>query len=332
MNKVFNVLLLAALYSGQSLASPLASESGWEFKINLSTAYISSQSQLSTDDDNAITEDLNNSGKTIVNVMVLPLARISYTLTSLKTQVYIGNSSDQVSNAQFQYELGLIQQFSDDSKLTLAYFPNLPLFNTTWEDPYLIGAERIKTDEDAQGMRLVLENIAGSQFTVKYAYAVSDVDKENSGQSLTSHLTASDLSLLQRDSKYHRAELEMNIFMGSNLILKPSLQYTNRSADGDAHSYDSYVAQLGLLYFQQRHTLITTINTGVNKYSENNPVFDQKQDADSFSVFSIYSFAQPFSWEAIDFTIIAGYNQVDSEIHFYDQDALFIATGFTYTY
>ena len=331
MNRMFTVGVLALLVSAQSAARPLAVESGWDFKINLSVGYVSSQSQLSTDDDNAVTEDLNNSGKTTESIIPVPLARVSYTLPSLKTQIYIGNSSDQVSTAQFQYELGIIQQFRDDSKLTVAYFPELPLFNETWQDPYLTGAERSKTDEDAQGIRLALENIAGSLFTLKYAYAVSDVDQENSGESL-SYLTESDVSLLERDSKYHRGELEMSLYLARNLILKPTLQYTNRSADGDARSNNSYAAQLGILYFQQRHTLITTVKAATNKYSENNPVFDQKQDANSFSLFSIYSYAQPFSWESIDFTVIAGYSQVNSDITFYDQDTFIIATGFSYTY
>jgi hypothetical protein len=330
MNKVFTVLAFGILCSGQSIARPLATESGWDFKLNLSAAYISSQSQSSTDDDNAITEDLINNGTSTDTVMVLPLARISYTLDSLKTQAYIGNSSDQVSNAQFQYELGIIHQFKDDSKLTFAYFPNLPLFNETWEDPYLTGEARSKTDDDAQGIRMAIEDIAGSAFTFKYAYAVNDVDQDKSGQS--TDLDESDLLLLQRDSDFHRAELEMNIYMARNLILKPALQYTKRSADGDAHSYDEYVAQLGILYFQQRHTLITTVNYGTTKYAENNPVFEKKQDANNLGIFSIYSYAKPFDWQSIDFTIIAGYNQVNSDITFYDQDALILATGFTYTY
>ena len=331
MKKVFTVLALTVFCSGQASAKPLSTESGWDFNINLSAGYISSQSQSSTNDENAVTEDLNNNGTSTDTIMALPLVGLSYTLPSLKTQAYIGDSSDQISNAQFQYELGIIQQFKDDSQLTLAYFPNLPLFNETWEDPYLTGQARSKTDDDAQGIRMAFESIAGSPFTFKYAYAASDVDQEKSGQSLPS-LTASDLSLLQRDSYFHRTELEMTFHMAPSLFLKPALQYTKRGADGEAHSYDKYIAQLRILYFQQRHTLITTINAGTSKYAANNPVFNRKQDSNSVSVFSLYSYAKPFHWESIDFTIIAGYSQVNSDITFYDQDTLIIASGFTYTY
>ncbi|MEH6451907.1 MAG: DUF2860 domain-containing protein [Psychromonas sp.] len=331
MNKTFTVLVLGMLCSGQSFARPLATEAGWNFKINLSAGYVSSQSQSSTNDDNAITEDLNNNGQSTETLIPVPLARVSYTLDSLKTQFFIGNSTDQVSNAQFQYELGVIHQFKDDSKLTFAYFPNLPLFNETWEDPYLTGEARSKTDDDAQGVRMAFERIAGSPFTFKYAYAVNKIEQEKSGESVA-YLDESQISLLQRDSSFHRAELEMTVYIARSLFLKPAFQYTNRSADGAAHSYDEYVGKIGILYFQKRHSLITTISYGSTQYAENNPVFDQKQDSKSASIFSIYSYARPFGWESIDFTVIAGYNQTDSDITFYDKDALIVATGFTYTY
>jgi hypothetical protein len=46
------------------------------------------------------------------------LPRIDYTLPGLSTQFFLGNSRDQVSRAQFQYELGLTHRFADDSRLT----------------------------------------------------------------------------------------------------------------------------------------------------------------------------------------------------------------------
>jgi len=323
-------VVLSVLVSGYCVAEPLSKTAGWEFTLNLNAGYTHSQSQLNTDDDNEITNDLNNSGQSTSSAILFPLGRIQYTLADLKTQFFLGNSRDQVSTAQFQYEIGATHRFDDNSKLTLAFFPKLSLFNETWKDPFLVGSKREVTDQDVGGGRIALENVLGSPFTLKYAIADSDIDDEQSGLSQLTDI--SEINSLKRDSVFQRFEIETMFPISKGIFLKPTLQYTNRNAEGDANSYDQYTAQLALLVFRQQYSLITTINTGVRYYQEENPIFDEKQNSQQFGILSIYSYKKPFNWENWSWTLMAGYNEENSDINFYDTKGLILSTGMTFEY
>lgn len=335
---LLTALVMGGLFSANVNAKPLAEESGWEFTINLNVGYVNSKSNLSTSDDNKVINDLNSKADSTDTAIAFPFGRIQYTTEDLNTQFFLGNSREQISLSQFQYEIGIAHQFADDSKLTVAYFPQLPFLNDVWQDPFLVGQKRHKIDQDTQGGRIELENIAGSPITLKYAYAQSDIDNDKSGESWSENgvgLTERDLKKLQRSSDYHRVAVEtmFPVYLDqAKIFLKPTLQYTARLADGDAVSYDDYEFQLALLIFKGRHTSITTVNIGSTHYDQQNPIFKRKQNSDNAGIFSVYSYAQAFNWRPLTFSLIAGYNQKDSDITFYDEQGFIVTTGLAYTF
>lgn len=337
MKKIFPTLLLSSLLVSPLSAKPLAKEAGWQFAISLNAGYVGSQSNLSTADENEIIDDVNSKAKSTSTFIGFPFARVQYTTEDLKTQYFLGNSRDQISTSQFQYELGVIHKFDDNSKLTAAYFPELPLFNDTWQDPFLVGQKRVLTDENAQGGRIELERIAGGPISLKYAYARSKVDNDQSGESWNENggLNAQQLQSLQRSSEYHRIAIETMFpvyLQQTKVFLKPTLQYTTRIADGDAISFDDYNFQLALLLFSGRHTSITTVNIGSTSYKDQNPIFGNKQNSLNAGIFSVYSYAEAFNWKPVTFTLIAGYSQKDSDITFYDENGLIVSAGLAYTF
>ena len=262
--------------------------------------------------------------------MAYPLGRVQYTLDSLKTQFFLGNSREQVSTAQFQYELGVVHQFNNDSKLTFAVFPKLSILNETWKDPFLVGSDRQTTDEKVGGGRIAVERIFGSPLTLKYAIASSSIDDERSGQSQLTD--AAEIASLQRDSLYQRVDVETLFPVAKGILLKPNLQYTHRNAEGNANSYDQYTAQLSVLIFRERHSLITTINVGSRQYQEINPIFNDKQDLKSAGIFSIYSYKSPFDWARWTWTLMGGYSEEKSDINFYDSKSFIVSTGLLYKF
>jgi hypothetical protein len=238
------LLFLMITMAANVQARPLAEEPGWRARVGLVVGFASRRSQFDTDSGNRVTSNLANPGQRSERGLLFPLARIDYTLPGLSTQFFLGNSRDQVSRAQFQYELGLTHRFADDSRLTLAWFPELPFLDETWQDPYLVGSPRQETDERFQGARVAFERIAGSRLTLKYAYAESDVELERSGAGLG--LAPSERALLRRDSRYHRVEGELNLPLGDGWSWRPALQLTDAQADGEASSYEEAVLRLGL--------------------------------------------------------------------------------------
>lgn len=335
MKKVFSALLLSSLLVPSAFARPLAEEGGWEFTISLNAGYVSGQSNLAVSDENKVISDVYSEAESSSSFIGFPFARVQYTTEDLNTQFFLGNSRDQISISQFQIELGVVHQFENQSQLTVAYFPELPMFNETWQDPFLTNTARIETDEDAQGGRVELSRIAGGPITLKYAFALTTVKDDRSGQSWSENgvgLTTQELQGLQRSSQYHRVAVETMFPVYSKVFLKPTLQYTARLADGDSNSYNDYDFQLGLLVFRGRHTSITTLSLGTTKYDESNPIFDTKQDSINAGIFSVYSYAEAFNWQPLTFTVIAGYSQKDSDITFYDENGFIVSTGLAYTF
>jgi len=332
MNKPLLLLLLSHLFLASVQAKPLASVPGWAFTLSANAGYVGGQSHFSVSDDNAQIASINRDAQLESRFIGFPFARVEYTTQDLHTQFFVGNSREQIAISQFQYELGMVHQFSDNSKFTAAYFPELPFFNETWEDPFLVGEDRVETEENAQGARIELQQVAGTPITFKYAYAQSRVDNEKSGESWSQILTTEELNNLQRDSTYHRVAVETMFPIGPKVFLKPTLQYTTRMADGEANSYQDYNFQLGLLMFKGRHTSITTMNIGNTLYKEVNPLFDMKQNSINAGIFSTYSYSEAFNWKPLTFTVLAGYNLENSDITFYDEQGFIVSTGLAYSF
>ncbi|WP_367986871.1 DUF2860 domain-containing protein [Vibrio sp. NTOU-M3] len=320
---------LCALFSGLAIANPNHGlEQGFSGGISLNLGYSSGQSQLNTDDNNAITPDLNNNGTSVTDAKVFPLGRLQYSFG--ETAIFFGNSQDQIAEAQFQSELGILHQFTPDTLVTFAMFSTIPGMTEAWKDPYLTQQSRSKTDQDIIGGRVAFELFAPIPVTLRYAYAQSDIEHDQIGQN--SLLDDTQRSLLKRYSQYHRATIETNLPLSRNIILAPAFQYTLKDADGKAHSYSDYAAQLGIVMNFSRHSLVTTMRASVADYEQDNPIFDQKQDANALGVFSIYSFDKPFALPDTKWNVMAGYQETDSDIEFYDESSLFLSTGLAYTF
>jgi len=331
MSQIIKWLSISVLLVNHTVsAEPLSKEAGWGVTLSVNVGYSGGTSQFDTDDDNQVTDNLSNSGQFSGSSLAYPLGRIQYTLKNRHTQFFLGNSRDQISTAKFQYELGLLHQFSDGSKLTFAFFPKLSLLNETWSDPFVENNSRDTTDIRVGGARVAVERTFGSPFTLKYAVASSSIDDEQSGQSQL--IDDQEIAVLQRDSLYQKLEVETLFPIDRGLLLKPSLQYTHRNAEGDANSFDQYVAQVGILLFSDRHTLITTLSAGKRFYQQENPIFDVTQQVNTVSIFSLYSYQRPFNWKDWNWTMMLGYSREDANIEFYDSNSFIISTGMSYQF
>ena len=312
-------------------ARPLAKKSGWGADLALTVGYSQKKSQFNVDDDNEVTENLSNSGKQTSGALSFPLARLDYTLEDLKTQFFIGNSRENVGKGAFQIELGGTHQFKDNSKLTLAYFPELPFIGDTWEDPYLTDEAREQTEETAQGGRIELKNVAGSLLDVQYAFADSNIDQEFSGNNL-SYLSDLDRSKLHRDAVFHRVSVDHMLPLSANFLLKPGIMFTRAEAKGDANSSDEYAFRLQMLYRESKHFLTGTAVYGRLKAKIDNPVFDQREKNDRYSLFALYQYQKPFNLENWNLIAIGFWGETDSNIAFYNQSGLGLGIGASYAW
>ncbi|MEZ9231350.1 DUF2860 family protein [Vibrio amylolyticus] len=322
------LVALSPLMSPVSFAEVDPFTPGFSGGISVNVGATDSQSQNNTHDDNAITTDLNNSGKEISQAAPFLLGRLQYSFGN--TIVFIGNSEDQIAEAQFQGELGVVQRLNKNTSLTAALFGNIPSADEVWQDPYLTNSERKTTEQTVAGARFAVDFNAPLPISLKYAYAYSEVENEDIGVSQA--LTTQDAALLLRDSDYHRAGAEVTLPFNQSFVVAPALYYTMRDAKGAANSFDQISAQIAFILNYSRHNLVATLRSSRADFDAENPVFALKQDYDSKGIFSVYSYNEPMNWHNTQLHLMAGYQTKDSDITFYDSESTFVSTGFSYRF
>ena len=177
------ICLTAGLAAAQE---PMPGESGFSGYLEILGAYISTNSQLSTDSDNKKTDSLNKTGERVGKVRPFPLGLIRYTFAEKRTQLFLGVLPENVAQGQFQVEAGARHVLTNGTGLRASIIPLTPIAQETWEDPFVVGQNRERTDINSYGVKLALESILGSGLTLKYGWARQRLGDEKSGTFLLS--------------------------------------------------------------------------------------------------------------------------------------------------
>lgn len=320
------------LYAGVCSAKPLAKKAGFGGVVGLNAGAIESQSQLSVGDDNAQIADLDSSAQAETKVLPFPFFRVDYTFTDLTTQLFLGQSKENILNSAFQYELGITHQFSDWQALTLAYIPHVPVLKETWADPYLTGSPRQETDVDSSAVRLAYRF---KPLTVKYAYGFYALDDELSGEKGKCdgrNCTAQEQALLNRNSDYQRVTVDGFMPLGFGVFSKPSVYYGRSDADGDSQSFIEYHYSLSIFTSFGPHFFSLQGAYTDREYEEINPIFSQLQQDTVTRYMFIYSYDQPFRLANSKLNILYQYKTLDSNIDFFNSQQQFVSLGFSYSF
>jgi hypothetical protein len=329
---VRTVLAIGLILSSGNCFADLAEEPGFELILNINVGVGKGSSQSNTDQSNEITQDLDNNGKEQTAAIVFPLARWSYTLSSKKTQLFLGNSEADVVLGDFKAELGLVHELASGTTFTLAYTPYL-FASDAWQDPFLTKQKRETTDVDSQGARVRVENLFLPSFTAEYTWGESDYENERSGQQQSLLLTPEQTALLQRDITYHQAYLQYTYAISEYFSIQPGLTVTRGDSEGEAMSFDHVKFQLAFVnQFSERSQLVSSVYFGQTNYDASHPIFNRVQDDKNYGASAFYSYARPFDWENTTFIAMANYSQNNSNINFYDEDFVATSIGLAYRF
>ena len=323
-------------FSPAGAQQPLPRESGFMGYVEVLGAYISTNSQLNTDGKNKQTDSLDNSGKRVGKIRPFPLGLVSYTFADIRTQLYLGVLPENIAEGQFQVEAGLRHDLTDGTSLSAAFIPVTPIKKETWEDPFVVGQNRDRTDIDSYGIKLAAQDILGSGFSLKYGWARQRINNERSGEFLLSQaagtLTPADLADLDRDTGYHRLSAEYSYKLAPRIHLKPILKYTRGDADGDANSFHELAPQLSFLYFGDQLQAVLNASVQGAWYDKTHPVFDKTRRDYQMGLFAIFSYKDPLGWKNFRIDWFNGAFMQNSNIDFYDSTTLLTALGVGYTF
>ena len=256
--------------------------------------------------------------------------KVSYTFDT-RTELFAGRELVDAVRFDFTQQLGVRQELSDKSNLSVAYvFSGIP--TKVWEDPFVQGQNRSKTDRDSQGLRLTYGDILGSRAQLQYTYRKIDIDTERSGQFLG--LTPAEQGLLKRDGDEQSIRAGYLFDLGNKESFLPEVVYVNDDRDGDAVSSDQWGIQLTYAKLSERYNLALTGSYMQADYDKSNPIYGKTRD-DSTWGFGGSVFDKRLlnrlgkDWWA---TATAGYYESDSNINFYDSTLWTVGVGVMYRF
>ncbi|KLV07117.1 hypothetical protein ABT56_06055 [Photobacterium aquae] len=328
MRRISRISLLATLLmASHSYANPnLAWDPGFGADLSLLTGYTSSRSQFNT--DNESTDTLNQQGDRQDNILIAPLGTVNYTFASGKQQLYFGTSRSDLALGRFHIELGYKQRFKDRSQITLSYIPGI-MEQDTWQDPYITGQNRQETGSDIKGARFQYDSIMGTPFSIELATGKFSLENERSGSAI---LPAEQQSVLRRDSDIYYGEVNYLHPLSRAQMLRYALSYTQMDADGDAMANDGLGAEVSWIQRFNQSSFALTLSYDRVVYDALNPVFSETQKDDRWGIFLAYEYSAPFGWEDWGIISLAGYNQSNSNIAFYDEENLLLTVGINYRF
>jgi len=335
--RIILLIICVCLTTGLAVAQePMPTESGFSGYIEILGAYISTNSQLNTDSGNKKTNSLDSSGDRIGKFRALPIGLIRYTFAEKRTQLFLGLLPENVAQGQFQIEAGARHILSNGTGLRASVIPVTPIEQETWEDPFVVGQKRDRTDINSYGVKLAAEHIMGSGLTLKYGWVRQTINNEKSGTFLLSQpgafLSPGDLDDLERDAHFHRFTAEYSFPIRPRMILKPVLKFTRGDADGDAYSFYGLAPQLSFLYFGKH--LQASVNAAVNMdwYDETHPVFDKTRRDIKPGIFAILGYKDPFGFNNFRVDWFNAFSKGTSNIDFYESSNFVTALGLGYTF
>lgn len=327
--RLLHSLIATSIIMSVSAQAGYGERPGFSFGISMNAGINDTQSQLNTHEDNEVTADLDNSGKSVSEPFIFPGGgHLAYTTQDMTHTFYLGNSESDVIQGSFGAELGYMYRLPGDTKLKAAML--IGLDGEVWSDPFLTNAKRSTTDNDVGGFKVALEDILTLPLTLEYATAKVDIDNEDSGKALG--LSASDHDLVDRDGTYHEFSGQVAIPLSAQFVLIPSVSYLVGDTNGTALAFDEIETGITAQAQLQRHTLAATGIFASREYDSSHPVFNTKRDDDSREFLLYYSYAEPFNWPGTAVNALVRYSERDSNITFYDTETTTFAMGMAYNF
>ncbi len=312
-----------------------ALEPGWSGTMGLLVGRTDSQGLSLVDvDENQLIGRLDETPEEYGAAFALPTWELNYTLDNRLTRLHFGASERDFIEGVYFIEVGVSHKLSGGEIIKLSYLPEIPDFAKAWSDPYLTGAEREESEVLTEAATLSFDQLLSGLASVRLGYGEINVEGDQAGQSLfdAGQLSSDDLTLLKRDGYIKHADASMVMPLAKTVFARLALGYNERFSEGDANEYESTEVSLALIWRQP--TFITTANVNIKhrEYDVENPVFGLVQDDEEIKYTLLSRFPGAFGMRKANLMLLASYKENDSNIDFYDAEAVTIGGGLEYQF
>ena len=330
-------VLVLTLLLGANLATalePIPKESGFGGFIRPGVSYLNYKSNmvasfLGYDLSEKKTNSLDDSPDSESTGLVLVPFSLQYTFAGTRTQLFLGTDLTDLIRFDLTQQFGVKQEIGNLGILQGGIlFSGIPA--KVWKDPYVVDQNRNDTSRTSNGGRLAWDRIGGSHLQLQYTYRKIDISSEKSGEFLG--LTSSQRRRLKRDGDRHVGEAVYRFRFAKKHTLNPAFIYTYDDRDGDAMKNDAYDFQLTYGYNGDTFKFTGNASIGWADYDDKNPIYDKKQDDDRYGIQGTLYYENPWSWslfgsDPMNFFVNAAFAETNSNIDFYDQEAIMVGGG-----
>ncbi len=340
MNRNHCGLLLSAIcLSGAANAiEPIPAEPGWSGFVTVGVGAVSAETNMvagidrygidignATINSLAAKPDSKSGGIPQVNL------NINYTF-STQTQLFLGNSLENVVQFDTAAIFGVRQQFSDKSILELSLV-STPFVSPVqvWQDPYVVGVARQETDRTSRGPRIEYDRILGSGFGVRYTQRKTEIDAERSGTTQLG-LSAAQAALLSREGDVKHAQVSYRFPRAGRNVFELRLGWLQEDLDGKAMSGDQYEVQLTHVHFGERFTLASNLFLAKQDYDALNPVFNRTREDETWGLGFVVFDRKLFDSKNWFGQATLVYHKQSSNIDFYEASSAIATLGVQYRF
>lgn len=279
------------------------SEPGFSGRLQGGAFFMQTDSQLSTDDTNRQTADLDGPAETHTISSGIAAVYLRYQFED-GTAVYAGNPLEVGEGLAF--EAGISRDIGAGTlDMALTYLP----VGEVWKNPYQTMGAREKTDIDVYGLHVQLQEVAGSPWEISYKTDRINIDDDEIGNLEDD---------LERSGQIHELGVKYNTPPQSGFSISPELSYTYGDLNGRANSYQGM--KLGALLKQVRPpwVLIGLLSGFHTQYQTKHPLFDKTRQESGVTTFAQVIRLNLFGVERLFASFGAGYVFSDANIDFYD--------------
>jgi hypothetical protein len=320
------IVLLLGMNAAFAL-DPISQQSGFSGYIQPGVGYLSIESNtvakvLSFDLSDKRINDLDEEPDSESTAIFTAPFKLAYTFAGTRTEIFLGTEVGDLLSFDTAQQLGVKQGIGSLGVLQagLLFSGNVRV----WKDPFVTGQNRDDTSRQNVGGQLVWDKIFGSNLELEYSVRKVDIGSEKSGEFLG--LTNSEQDRLDRNGTVHRASAGYAFKFGRN-TLTPQVSIFSEDLDGEAMANTGVDVQLTYLYDGDPITLVLNGYVGQADFDKSNPVFDKTREDDRYGASATVYYKNPWGWgllgsEPMRFFVTGAYYAVDSNIDFYNQEAI----------
>jgi|GEM_PF-976743 len=263
-----------------------------------------------------------------------------------RNELFVGESIEDAVTLDSGTQLGWRKSTENLGTFQVGLLVNRLVPTEVYEDAFLTGSKRSKTNDTRYGLRFQWDKIFDTAFEWQLTARTVDIENDTNGQSLVigdannpislptgvNLITANQLALLQRDAEEISTRLSYLIKAGKNHSIRPLIGYKSHDADGDAESFNSIRAQVTYAYQTRQVLFVTNILWADHQFDARNPIYNERRDSKNMAIES--SLLVPLDIGNGNWGWFANvlWGREDSDITFYDQEAFRVVTGLQYRF